>query len=296
MACTSVADDLLRAAGGTDDASGALLAAIDARLRGADETPLPLPTDPAAVDLLVQILCGAEWSEATVVRRLLPVVPPGTAAPRAVCDAVLRFCINVDDGLRALAGAWLVRHGQPLADTDLERTVARMAEMTGRYDPVPVEVLAWLRAGPDAPVARLAAAAGHDNARVVVRATAELLRHVAAQPVTQPAAREAVPATVLDAARAALQPLPDAKAQLLRWVAAGVDLAPETEAAATLLLLAGGAAPVDRSPLRLLAPRGVDADDWIDAQVRAGAFADLAARLESDVVALLEVPAGIAPR
>ncbi|MGE3174868.1 MAG: hypothetical protein AB7O97_19725 [Planctomycetota bacterium] len=279
MACAAVADDVLQAHGSGEHAP--LLAAIDARLRGRADQPLELPRDAFGCELLCEVLCGAEWTEAAVVRRLLPTPPAGTVVPAALRAAVLRYAVNTDPELRLVAATWLARHARP-ADADLERHLDAIAEFRGVVDPAFVEMLAWVRAGPGAAPTALLTALQHPSPRVVVRAACEWLQLPAAAPFDAGVARRLLE----QVERGARDDF---------WLL-GVDLGPEVRAAATLLLVAHGEDGVDRGALRLVAPPGVDRAEWLLADHPRAECAALARRLEAQVQELLEVPAGVALR
>ncbi len=288
MACSSVADDLLRSCAAGDEV--ALLAAIDERLQGADRSPPPLPTEPRLLELLTQIWCGAEWTEAAMARRLVPEPRRGMPLPPPLCRAVLRYGINVEPELRAFAAAWFVRHGRDAVGIGLEQELDRMAAMTGSEDPALVEMLAWVRAGEDASEAELRVALLHHNPRVVVRAAVQWLRRGDA---TAPLDRDAVRQLARLEVDGAGGPMPEVGGRPApRWWLLGFDLGDDVAAAVALLLLAAGEPEVDLGVLRLLAPPGGDATDWVRDQVAARAFAALATRLETQMRERLNLPDG----
>src|SRR5262249_9030266 len=128
--------------------------------------PLPPPADAAAATLLAEVLCGAEWTDAAVVRRLLPAAAAGGALPAVLQIAALRLCANLDRDVRAVAAAWVARNGRAAGLGDPSRALLFACLSSGADDGSLVEALAWVLAGADASDAELRRASAHGSPRV----------------------------------------------------------------------------------------------------------------------------------
>lgn len=289
MACSSAADEVARsvAAAGAE----AWVAAVDDRLQGRDPAPLPMPSAAAGLELLGELLRGAEWCGAGTLALLLPQPAAGRPAPAALLPAVLRLCANRDPALGAQAAGWLARHGRGAGLRAPDATLFRAAALLGPTDGCLAEALAWLLAGRDAPPEAVRTALGHPSARVFVRAAAECLARGMAPGADDEAhlrRRLAAPEGLV------LLHDPDSGDTL----GLGVDFQSEVVAAAALALHANGRAAIDPFVLRWLqrlAPADGDAAAWVERHLAERAHGALLAALEARMRQLMQVPAEVAP-
>jgi hypothetical protein len=282
LSCRKACGDLRTA--WADQAAG--LAAFEARLRGGAEAPLPAPGDAAGATLLAELLCGAEWTDAAVVRRLLPTPVAGRALPPDLQIAVLRLCANLDGGIRAVAAGWIARHGRDAGLGDPSRAMLFACLSSGADDGNLVEALAWVLAGADATEAELRRAGAHGSPRVQVHALCELAKRRAQLTADE----EKRVRALLGEARTVLLDSDESGDKFKL----GVDCRPFVDAAATLLLAAAGAS-FDVGPLLALASAGSDEAAAVRRWLAARDFQALGALLEARMREALRVDAAVPP-
>lgn len=281
-ACASVAGDLVRSV--AEGPGREALLALDARLQGRVPGPPPVPADPAALQVVVEMLCGGEWCDADAVERLLVRPARGVPVPAGLATAVLRYCANRDPALRAVAAAWLCRHGHAAHITGFEEVVRQANWVSGSRDAVLFEALAWLRAGPEAGDEQVREAFGHANARVVLRALAEwVARGAGTGPGDAAALQDLLSEEPSDAWGGS------------RWRVLAADLGPEVRTAAKLAQFAAGLLrPPHEPPWEATFPDEGSAA-WMRERYAARDWGTLLGFLEQRARRRLAVPDGVAP-